>query len=152
MQIDRFAQSLHAAANGLPVPEDGYAGEYVTEWAQKVLERDPTAKDDVEKFRVLGLEVALEEIKASLARFGVEFDVWFSELSLAADGAIERALTRLRELGHVYEQDGAVWLRTTDFGDENDRVLVKSVDQLSIGEGGAELRRAVWCAQDGRLG
>ena len=126
VQIDRFAQSLHAAANGLPVPEDGYAGEYVGEWAQKVLERDPSAVDDVERFRVIGLEVALEEIKASLARFGVEFDVWFSELSLASDGAIDRALARLRELGHVFEQDGAVWLRTTDFGDDKDRVLVKS--------------------------
>jgi arginyl-tRNA synthetase len=126
VQIDRFAQSLHAAANGLPVPEDGYAGEYVTEWAQKVLERDPAAKDDVERFRVLGLEVALEEIRSSLARFGVEYDVWFSELSLATDGAIDRALARLREQGHVYEQDGAVWLRTTDFGDDKDRVLVKS--------------------------
>jgi arginyl-tRNA synthetase len=126
VQIDRFAQSLHAAANGLPVPEDGYAGEYVGEWAQQVLQRDPAAKDDVERFRVLGLEVALEEIRASLARFGVEFDVWFSELSLAADGAIDRALDRLREQGHVFEADGAVWLRTTDFGDDKDRVLVKS--------------------------
>ena len=126
VQIDRFAQSLHAAANGLPVPEDGYAGEYVAEWAQQVLQRDPGAKDDVERFRVLGLEVALEEIRASLARFGVEFDVWFSELSLASDGAIDRALARLREQGHVFEADGAVWLRTTDFGDDKDRVLVKS--------------------------
>jgi arginyl-tRNA synthetase len=126
VQIDRFAQSLHAAANGLPVPEDGYAGEYVGEWAQQVLQRDPAAKDDVERFRVLGLEVALEEIRASLARFGVEFDVWFSELSLASDGAIDRALDRLREQGHVFEADGAVWLRTTDFGDDKDRVLVKS--------------------------
>jgi arginyl-tRNA synthetase len=126
VQIDRFAQSLHAAANGLPVPEDGYAGQYVGEWAQQVLQRDPAAKDDVERFRVVGLEVALEEIRASLARFGVEFDVWFSELSLAADGAIERALDRLREQGHVFEADGAVWLRTTDFGDDKDRVLVKS--------------------------
>jgi arginyl-tRNA synthetase len=126
VQIDRFAQSLHAAANGLPVPEDGYAGEYVAEWAQKVLERDPAAKDDVERFRVLGLEVALEEIRSSLSRFGVEFDVWFSELSLSTDGAIDRALARLREQGHVFEQDGAVWLRTTDFGDDKDRVLVKS--------------------------
>jgi arginyl-tRNA synthetase len=126
VQIDRFAASLHAAANGLPVPEEGYAGEYVAEWAQQVLERDPGAKDDVERFRVLGLEVALEEVRASLARFGVEFDVWFSELSLSADGAIDRALARLREQGHVFEKDGAVWLRTTDFGDDKDRVLVKS--------------------------
>lgn len=129
VQIDRFAQSLHAAATGQPVPEDGYAGAYVGEWAQRVLAQDPELlqRDDaVEQFRVLGLQVALEEIRASLASFGVEFDVWFSELSLKGSGAVDRALDRLRDQGHVYEQDGAVWLRTTDFGDDKDRVLVKS--------------------------
>ncbi len=129
VQIDRFAASLHAAATGQPVPEDGYAGAYVAEWAQRVLEGEPDLleRDDaVEQFRVLGLQVALEEIRASLAGFGVEFDVWFSELSLKGSGAVDRALDRLREQGHVYEQDGAVWLRTTDFADDKDRVLVKS--------------------------
>jgi arginyl-tRNA synthetase len=96
-----------------------------------VLEREPDLleRPDAEareRFRVLGLQVALEEIRSSLARFGVEFDVWFSELSLKGSGAVDRALDRLREQGHVYEQDGAVWLRTTDFGDDKDRVLVKS--------------------------
>ena len=131
VQIDRFAQSLRAAATGEPTPEDGYAGDYVAEWAQRVLEREPGISEldpeaSLERFRVVGLEVALEEIRGSLAEFGVEFDVWFSEASLTESGAVERALQRLREQGHVFEADGAVWLRTTDFGDDKDRVLVKS--------------------------
>jgi arginyl-tRNA synthetase len=130
VQIDRFAQSLHAAAIGASTPEDGYAGEYVAEWAQRVVEREPGILEldpaaSLERFRVVGLQVALEEIRGSLAQFGVEFDVWFSEASLTESGAVERALQRLREQGHVYEADGAVWLRTTDFGDDKDRVLVK---------------------------
>jgi arginyl-tRNA synthetase len=128
VQIDRFAASLLAAAKGEPTPEDGYAGAYVVEWAQRVLEREPDLlerQDALERFRVLGLQVALEEIRASLSAFGVSFDVWFSELSLKGSGAVDRALDRLREQGHVYESDGAVWLRTTDFGDDKDRVLVK---------------------------
>jgi arginyl-tRNA synthetase len=131
VQIDRFAASLHAAATGSPTPEDGYAGEYVGEWAQRVLDREPGLLDlpedqALERFRVLGLQVALDEIRGSLTDFGVEFDVWFSEASLTESGAVERALTRLREQGHVFEAEGAVWLRTTDFGDDKDRVLVKS--------------------------
>ena len=131
VQVDRFAASLHAAATGRDVPEDGYAGAYVHEWAAKVLEREPDLLDRpegeaLERFRVLGLQVALEEIRRSLQEFGVEFDVWFSELSLKGSGAVDRALDRLREQGHVFEQDGAVWLRTTEFGDDKDRVLVKS--------------------------
>jgi arginyl-tRNA synthetase len=131
VQIDRFAASLHAAAAGRPMPEDGYAGAYVGEWAARVVALEPgllERPDDEarERFRVLGLQVALEEIRASLAGFGVDFDVWFSELSLAGSGAVDRALERLRAQGHVFEQDGAVWLRTTDFGDDKDRVLVKS--------------------------
>jgi arginyl-tRNA synthetase len=131
VQIDRFAASLHAAATGAPTPDDGYAGEYIGEWAQRVLEREPGLLDlppeeSLERFKVLGLQVALDEIRGSLADFGVDFDVWFSEASLTESGAVERALTRLREQGHVFEDEGAVWLRTTDFGDDKDRVLVKS--------------------------
>jgi arginyl-tRNA synthetase len=131
VQIDRFAASLYAAATGAPTPEEGYAGEYVGEWAQRVLDREPgildrPADEAIERFRVIGLQVALDEIRGSLTDFGVEFDVWFSEASLTESGAVERALARLREQGHVFEADGAVWLRTTDFGDDKDRVLVKS--------------------------
>jgi arginyl-tRNA synthetase len=131
VQVDRFAESLYAAATGTPVPENGYGGEYVADWAKLVLEREPgllslPAEEAVARFRAVGLEVALAEIRASLEGFGVHFDVWFSEASLADSGAIERALATLREQGHVFEADGAVWLRTTDFGDDKDRVLIKS--------------------------
>ena len=129
VQIDRFAESLHAAATGRPVPADGYAGAYVAEWAQRVLEREPDLldrQDAQERFRVLGLQVALEEIRASLASFGVDVRRLVLRAVAQGSGAVDRALERLREQGHVYEQDGAVWLRTTDFGDDKDRVLVKS--------------------------
>jgi arginyl-tRNA synthetase len=131
VQIDRFAESLYAAAAGEGTPSEGYAGEYVAEWAQRVLAREPgllelPREDAIERFRVVGLQVALDEIRDSLTAFGVEFDVWFSEASLTESGAVDRALARLREQGHVFESDGAVWLRTTDFGDDKDRVLVKS--------------------------
>ena len=131
VQIDRFAESLQAAATGQPTPPDGYAGEYIAEWAQQVLAREPGLLDlpadaALERFRVVGLQVALEEIRGSLTAFGVEFDVWFSENSLTESGAVDRALDRLKEQGHVFEADGAVWLRTTDFGDDKDRVLVKT--------------------------
>ena len=131
VQIDRFAASLHAAAAGRPTPEDGYAGAYVEEWAQRVIELEPDMLERpegeaIERFRTLGLQVALEEIRQSLSGFGVDFDVWFSELSLKGSGAVDRALDQLRGQGHVYEQGGAVWLRTSDFGDDKDRVLVKS--------------------------
>jgi arginyl-tRNA synthetase len=131
VQLERFAESLHAAATGRKTPPEGYAGEYIGEWAQRVVEREPGVLDlpydkSLERFRIVGLQVALEEIRGSLTAFGVEFDVWFSEASLTESGAVDRALARLREQGHVFEADGAVWLRTTDFGDDKDRVLVKS--------------------------
>jgi arginyl-tRNA synthetase len=130
-QIDRFARSLQAAALGRPVPEDGYAGEYVGEIAGQVLAAEPDLlarpeEDQVPVFRTRGVDLMVDEIRGSLAALGVEFDVFFSELSLYASGAVEKAVTRLREQGHVYEADGAVWLRTTTFGDDKDRVLVKA--------------------------
>ncbi|WP_369139860.1 arginine--tRNA ligase [Modestobacter versicolor] len=130
-QIDRFAASLMAAANGRPVPEDGYAGDYIGEIATAVVEAEPgllelPAEDQQERFRVRGVELMFAEIKRSLAGFGVVFDTYFSEKTLHDSGALDKAVARLREQGHVYETDGAVWLRTTDFGDDKDRVLVKS--------------------------
>jgi arginyl-tRNA synthetase len=135
-QIDRFGRSLQAAAHGRPVPEDGYAGTYVDEIAQQVLAAEPglLQRDDPEQlhvFRERGMALMLEEIRRSLADLGVEFDVWFSERSLHESGAVEKALARLREQGHVYEAEGAVWLRTTDFGDDKDRVLVKADGELT---------------------
>jgi arginyl-tRNA synthetase len=130
-QIDRFARSLQAAAAGRPVPEDGYGGTYIADIASAVvaevpdlLERDEAGQ--VQVFRDRGVALMLAEIRRSMEHFGVDFDVWFSEKSLYDSGAVEKALARLREQGHVYEADGAVWLRTTDFGDDKDRVLVKA--------------------------
>jgi arginyl-tRNA synthetase len=128
-QIDRFAASLLAAAKGEPTPEDGYGGAYVTEIAQQVLAKHPDILDDPdaqETFRVDGVALMFAEIKESLEGFGVHFDVYFNEESLHTSGEIEQAILRLREQGHVFDEEGAVWLRTTDFGDDKDRVLVKS--------------------------
>ena len=130
-QIDRFARSLMATAHGRPVPEDGYAGDYVGEIAAQVVAAEPGVLDlpeaeQQERFRERGVELMFTEIKRTLAAFGVEFDVYFSERTLHDTGALEKAIARLRENGHVYEADGAVWLRTTDFGDDKDRPLVKS--------------------------
>ena len=131
LQIDRFAESLLAVAKGQAVPEDGYAGAYVPAVAARVLWRNPglPGEDEAKVLEVLrseGTALMVDDIRRSLSSFGVDFDVWFSELSLATCGAVDRALDRLRSEGHVYEADGAVWLRTTDFGDDKDRVLVKS--------------------------
>ncbi len=130
-QIDRFARSLMAAAHGRPVPEDGYAGDYVGEIAAQVVAAEPGVLDlpeeqQQERFRERGVELMFAEIKRTLAAFGVQFDVYFSERTLHDTGALEKAVARLRENGHVYEADGATWLRTTDFGDDKDRPLVKS--------------------------
>jgi arginyl-tRNA synthetase len=124
-QIDRFAKSLYAAAKGEPAPADGYGGAYITEIAEEVLRRVPDA-DSVEQFRQLGVTLMFDEIKRSLAEFGVHFDTYFNEKDLHDRGELQEALDRLRAQGHVYEQDGATWLRTTDFGDDKDRVLRKS--------------------------
>jgi len=135
-QIDRFARSLLARALEEPTPEDGYGGSYVDDIAARVLadvaaagEPDPRTlpRDEAQEvFRARGVDLMFAEIKGSLAEFGVVFDVYFSERTLHESGALEKAIGRLREQGHVYEADGAVWLRTTDFGDDKDRVLRKS--------------------------
>ncbi len=131
-QIDRFARSLLAAARKEEAPEDGYAGAYITEIAERVLAE--TAEDILsmneadaqEAFRAAGVELMFQEIRESLHDFGVDFDVYFHENSLYVSGAVEKAIERLRDLGHMFEQDGALWLRTTTFGDDRDRVVLKS--------------------------
>ena len=123
-QIDRFARSLEAAADGRPVPEDGYAGEYIRQIAEEIKKDHPEA--DEATFRDEGVERMLREIRTSLAEFGVPFDIFFRESDLHTRGELETALARLREHGHVYDAEGAIWLRTTDFGDDKDRVLRKS--------------------------
>ncbi|MFZ8757915.1 arginine--tRNA ligase [Microbacterium sp. HMH0099] len=134
-QIDRFARSLVAAHQGDPTPEDGYGGAYIGDIARRVAEAydgdidalDPAAKQ--EAFRELGVNVMFGEIKQSLHEFGVDFDVYFHENDLHDSGAVDRAVARLRELGHIFEADGATWLRSTDFGDDKDRVVIKSDGQ-----------------------
>ncbi|MEV7622664.1 arginine--tRNA ligase [Actinoplanes sp. NPDC089786] len=123
-QIDRFAKSLYASATGEPVPEDGYGGEYIAEIAATVKAEAPDA--DLETFRVRGVELMFAEIKQSLTEFGVRFDTYFNEKDLHDRGELQTALDRLRAQGHTFEADGATWLRTTDFGDDKDRVLRKS--------------------------
>jgi arginyl-tRNA synthetase len=128
-QIDRFAKSLLAAAEGEPTPEDGYGGAYIAEIAQTVLAKRPDAleaPDPQEIFRVEGVQLMFEQIKESLAQFGTSFDTYFNEKDLHDRGELDLALARLREQGHIFEADGATWLRTTDFGDDKDRVLRKS--------------------------
>jgi arginyl-tRNA synthetase len=128
-QVDRFARSLLAAAKGEPTPEDGYGGAYIGEIAAQVLALAPDAlqRDDAQEvFRKIGVNLMFDEIKTSLKEFGVVFDVYFHEDSLHHTGAVEKAIAILRDQGHVYDLDGAVWLRTTDFGDDKDRVLLKS--------------------------
>ncbi|MBM0227550.1 arginine--tRNA ligase [Micromonospora sp. ATA51] len=130
-QIDRFARSLLAAAKGEPAPEDGYGGAYLAEIAAEVVKRRPDVLelDDAaaqEVFRAEGVALMFEEIKSSLRDFGVEFDTYFNEKDLHDRGELDQALARLREQGHVFEAEGATWLRTTDFGDDKDRVLRKS--------------------------
>lgn len=128
-QIDRFARSLLAAAKGQPVPEDGYGGDYIGEIAAEVLRREPNAlaaADPQEIFRQIGVGLMFDEIKKSLHDFGVDFDVYFHENSLFESGAVERAVATLREHGHIFEAEGAVWLRTTDYGDDKDRPIIKS--------------------------
>ncbi|WP_243076876.1 arginine--tRNA ligase [Microbacterium sp. SS28] len=134
-QIDRFARSLIAAHEGLPTPEDGYGGGYILDIARRVAlayDGDIDALDPVgkqEAFRELGVGFMFEEIKKSLHDFGVDFDVYFHENHLHETGAVARAVQRLTELGHIFEADGATWLRTTEFGDDKDRVVIKSDGQ-----------------------
>ncbi|AYF31920.1 MULTISPECIES: arginine--tRNA ligase [Micromonospora] len=130
-QIDRFARSLLAAAKGEPAPEDGYGGAYIAEIAAEVVRLRPDVLDLTEDaaqevFRNEGVQLMFAEIKSSLRDFGVEFDTYFNEKDLHDGGALDAALDRLREQGHVFESEGATWLRTTEFGDDKDRVLRKS--------------------------
>ena len=131
-QIDRFARSLLASAKGEPAPEDGYGGDYIHQIADQVVKAHgedllslPEA-DAQEAFRATGVDLMFEEIRQSLADFGVEFDVYFHENSLYESGAVGHAIDRLRELGHIFEEDGATWLRSSTFGDDRDRVIIKS--------------------------
>lgn len=136
-QMDRFALSVLAAAAGTEAPEGGYVGSYITDLARFVLEQRPdlldlSADEQIEVAREIAYERQLGEIQASLAQFNVHFDVWFSERLLHAHGSdgrgslIDEAVDRLRAQGHLFDEEGAVWVRTTDFGDDKDRVIRRS--------------------------
>ena len=130
-QLDRFSSSLMARAKGRPVPEDGYGGDYIEEIAKDVIAKRPDVLDlpdeqAQEVFRAEGVELMFAEIKQSLHDFGVDFDVYFHEDNLHQSGAVQKAIDRLTTLGNTYEADGALWLRTEKFGDDKDRVIVRS--------------------------
>ncbi len=131
VQMDKFGASVMAAAHGRPVPEDGYHGGYITDLAAAIIAEDPDILDQPEDdqlaaFREAAYAKQLRQQQQVLELFRTHFDVWKSERELHDSGAVERGLERLREQGHVFEEDGAIWLRTTDFGDDKDRVLVKA--------------------------
>ena len=131
VQMDKFGASVMAAAHGQPVPEDGYHGGYITDLAAAIVAEDPDVLDQPDDeqlvaFREAAYAKQLRQQQQVLDLFRTHFDVWYSERELHDSGAVERGLERLREQGHVFEQDGAVWLRTTDFGDDKDRVLIKA--------------------------
>jgi arginyl-tRNA synthetase len=131
VQMDKFGASVMAAANGRPVPEDGYHGGYILDLAAAIAIARPeitTLSDDDQlvAFREAAYALQLRQQQQVLELFRTHFDVWFSERSLHESGAVERGMDRLREQGHVFEEGGAIWLRTTDFGDDKDRVLVKA--------------------------
>jgi arginyl-tRNA synthetase len=130
-QIDRFTNSLIAAAMGESTPDDGYAGDYIADIADQVLAKEPDALNQPaeqmrETFRLIGVDLMFTHIKQSLHDFGTDFDVYTHEDSMHTSGRVDQAIARLRDVGKIYEKDGATWLRTTDFGDDKDRVVIKS--------------------------
>ncbi len=124
-QVHRFAESIAARITGAEPPEDGYEGNYVEELARQ-LEAAGADPGDLDALEVLGAERMREAARATLERFRVSFDNWYSERSLYETGKVEAALDDLRRRGHIYDSEGAVWLRTTEFGDDKDRVLIRS--------------------------
>ena len=124
-QVRRLGASIGARARGEEPPEDGYQGDYVKDLAEQI----PGAADmDVDALTALGVELMVAKIRATLDAYRVHFDRWFTERTLhdGSPSAIDRALARLEEEGHLYRSDGALWLRTTTFGDDKDRVLIRS--------------------------
>lgn len=130
-QMNVFANSVLSRLHGRDVPEGGYPGEYIRELGDEVLKAHPDIRELTDEaalpvIRAAAYEAQMVDIRNTLAEFGVEFDVFFSEKELHDAGAIESAVARLREQGHVFDDGGAVWLRTTDFGDDKDRVMIRA--------------------------
>ena len=130
-QMDLFGQSIRAAALGIDRPENGYHGEYIIDLANEITKSNPEfltlppEQSDV-AFREAGYKLQLDQQRMVLDNFGTHFDTWFSERSLYEDNFFNHTLDKLKANGHVYEEEGATWLRTTDFGDDKDRVMIKS--------------------------
>ena len=135
-QMDLFGKSVEAAALGQPIPEDGYQGAYINDLADAVVRENPGIKELAadtrhESFREAAYKVQLAQQQGVLDTFKTHFDVWFSERSLHEAGAVEHAVEKLRTQGHVFDSEGAIWLRTTDFGDDKDRVITKANGDLT---------------------
>ena len=135
-QMELFGQSVEAAALGLPIPEDGYQGAYIADLATQVVNENPQitqlegqARRDA--FREAAYKVQLAQQQGVLETFNTRFDIWFSERSLHDAGAVEHGVEKLRKQGHVFDSEGAIWLRTTDFGDDKDRVITKANGDLT---------------------
>ena len=136
VQMDKFGLSVKAAALGEAIPEDGYHGAYIPELAKEVVAKnlgiiDLPEPERSEAFREASYALQLEDQKRVLDNFNTHFDVWYSERSLHTSGAVDRGFEKLKSQGHMYTEDGATWLRTTDFGDDKDRVLVKADGALT---------------------
>ena len=136
VQMDHFGASLMARANGTDVPEDGYRGEYVADLAAQVVAGQPDILDlpgdeQLIAFREAGYALQRAEHEAELHEFNTDFDVWFSERTLHDSNAVEHGFDKLREQDRLFESEGALWMRTTDFGDDKDRVLRKSDGELT---------------------
>ena len=135
-QMDLFGASIRAAVLGIPRPEDGYHGNYIEALGKLIDAQHPEFKklpesEAIAAYREAGYALQLQEQKDVLETFGTHFEIWFSERSLHAGDDWEKSLRKLKSQGHVFEAEGAIWLRTTDFGDDKDRVLVKSGGELT---------------------
>ncbi|MCW2524383.1 MAG: arginyl-tRNA synthetase, partial [Frankiales bacterium] len=136
VQMDRFGASLYAVTHGEPIPEHGYEGAYIPELAAQIVKENPEVLEldrdkQIEGFREEGYRLQLAQQQQTLNDFGTHFDVWYSERYLHTSGAVERALDRLKEQGKLFTDADALWLRTTEFGDDKDRVLIKSDGDLT---------------------
>ena len=130
-QMDLFGASIRAAALNQPRPEDGYHGVYIEDLAKEIMKNNPEfislpEAESISAFRDAGYKLQLDEQNRVLNNFGTHFDIWFSEKSLYEHNFFDHSLQKLKSQGHVYDLDGAIWLRTTDFGDDKDRVMIKS--------------------------
>ena len=130
-QMDLFGASIRAVALNQPRPEDGYHGAYIEDLAKEIVKNNPefislSESESIAAFKDAGYKLQLDEQNRVLNNFGTHFDIWFSEKSLYENNFFDHSLQKLKSQGHVYDLDGAIWLRTTDFGDDKDRVMIKS--------------------------